>query len=89
MNKNLRVAMERKRIPVRMWDSIENYIVEGDHNVGHFVKAIITNDLTEAVAHADSENLALLPNYVKFFYNEAPLNCWGSEEAFQNWTGIK
>ena len=38
-----------------------------------------------AVANADTWNLSLIPEYVKFLYNEAPGNCWGSTEAMQEW----
>jgi hypothetical protein len=52
---------------------------------GNFLTAVICNDLKEAVARADEVNAKLLREYVRWFYNEAPAQCWGSKENFQNW----
>ena len=52
---------------------------------GGFLTAVICNDLLSAVSHADEWNLELIPQYVKYLYNEAPGNCWGSTEAMQTW----
>lgn len=71
-------------IPPRMMDGLQLYIEK--HNApGDFLSAIIKNDLKNAVAYADSENLDNLPAYVSFFYNETPSNCWGSPEIFNTW----
>lgn len=71
-------------IPERMMAGIRRYI---DHGIepGHFLTAVICNDLREAVARADSENVLLLREYVLFFYNDAPSQCWGSAEKMQAW----
>ena len=73
------------RIPERMMGGIRRYI---DHGIepGHFLTAVICNDLREAVGRADEENVQLLREYVLFFYNEAPSPCWGSPEKMRAWT---
>lgn len=71
-------------IPKRMEGSIIRYIEDGI-NPGRFLTAVICNDLLEAVSRADNENLANLPAYVDFFYNQAPRLCWGSKEKMERW----
>ncbi len=71
-------------IPPRMMSSIRRYIDNGDP-VGDFLSAVISNNLKEAVGRADDENLANLPAYVAYFYNEAPGNSWGTPETMQAW----
>ena len=60
-----------------MMDAIYRYIYEGI-TPGHFLTAIIDNDLREAVGRADKGNMANLPAFVAYFHNEAPRSCWGS-----------
>lgn len=75
-------------IPERMHQGILDYL---DHGFmpGHFLTAVICNDLAKACAKADDENQRKLPDYVKFFWNYAPSNCWGSKETMLNWMEIK
>lgn len=71
-------------IPDRMMGGIERYV--NDHiKPGDFLCAIICNDLKEAVGKADEENMANLPAFVAYFYNETPFNCWGSKERLEAW----
>ena len=72
------------RVPDRMMASLRGYIKHG-HPVGGFLFAVLTNNLKEAVGRADSENLANLPAYVGYLYNEAPAACWGSEAKVKAW----
>jgi hypothetical protein len=71
-------------IPERMMGGLTRYV---DHGIepGGFLTAVISNDLKEAVSRADDENLAKLPAYVAWLYNEAPRGCWGSRENMQRW----
>jgi hypothetical protein len=75
------------RIPERMRGGIERYISHGI-TPGDFLTAVIRNDLKEACGRADDENRYLLWDYVKFFYNEAPSECWGSEAKMSAWTAM-
>ena len=71
-------------IPTRMFGAALRYIVEGI-KPGHFLSAVITNDLRDAIARADEENQAALVEWVQFFYNYTPGYCWGSTSNMKNW----
>jgi len=71
-------------IPERMMGGIERYINDGIPP-GDFLSAIICNSLSEAVGRADDENLANLPAYIGYLYNEAPIACWGSMAKKRAW----
>ena len=71
-------------IPERMMGAIDRYITKGILP-GGFLTAVFSNDLAEACTNADDENLANLPAYVSYLYNEVPSNCWGSPEIVRDW----
>ena len=58
-----------------------------DHHTptGGFLRAVLSNNLVEAVGMADEENLKALPVIVRYCYNEIPGNCWGSEQYVEKW----
>lgn len=58
-----------------------------DHGTpcGHFVTAVLCNDLKEAIGRADQENLRDLIEIVSYCYNEIPSTCWGSPDAVATW----
>jgi hypothetical protein len=49
---------------------------------------VIDNDLKGACQAADDTNIALLPQYVRFFYNCAPVLSWGLPNALRGWCTI-
>ena len=53
--------------------------------VGGFLEAVLSNNLTAAVAHADARNARALPNIACYLHNEAPIECWGSSEKYKEW----
>jgi hypothetical protein len=71
-------------LPAEVCDSLKRYI-ELRIRPGHFLSAVLCNDLTQAVARADPTNLSQLPDYVKWLYNHAPGNSWGSRDRFEAW----
>ena len=71
-------------IPDRMMGGIKRYIESGV-KPGDFLTAVICNDLRKACGQADDENLANLPAFVGYFYNEVPSMCWGSPEQMNGW----
>jgi hypothetical protein len=71
-------------ISARMMESLRAY-VEERRRVGHFLTAVLENDLKEAVNRADDENGRNLPAYIAYLYNEAPANCYGSKEKVKAW----
>ena len=77
-----------QELPEHMRDSVRAYV--DDHRpVGHFLSAVLANDLCKAVAHADEENLVALGAYVRWFYNHAPARCWGSRRRVGAWLAHK
>lgn len=72
----------------KMMNSILRYIEHGIRP-GDFLQAVIRNDLANAVGYADEHNLANLPAYVGYFYNEAPSLCWGSQDHMDQWIDKK
>jgi hypothetical protein len=71
-------------LPLHTRDALFNYIVYGDRQ-GHFVSAVLMNDLRESVARADDLNQQAIVSIVKFLYNEAPSACWGSTQKVELW----
>jgi len=67
-----------------MVDKLLAYIDHGEH-VGHFLTAVLENNLKEAVGHADDENLRNLPAYVGYLYNVADSRCFGSHAKVRQW----
>jgi hypothetical protein len=73
-----------KSIPAHMMIAINDYINHG-LEPGSFLTAVICNDLRGVVGQADAENILLLREYVSYFYNEAPCDCWGSRIRMDKW----
>lgn len=71
-------------IPDYMMDGLKLYI-ENRIPPGHFLSAVISNDLAEAVSRADDTNIRNIPAYLGYLYNEAPSGCWGSKEKMNAW----
>ena len=71
-------------IPPHTLQSLKSWASKGQPG-GHFLRAVLTNDLKEAVSRGDSENLRALVPIVKFLYNYCPDVCWGSEVNYEYW----
>ena len=52
---------------------------------GDFLRAVLSNDLKQAVMRADDENIRVLPEIVCYCYWEIPHSCWGSPERVKAW----
>lgn len=52
---------------------------------GHFLLAVLSNDLAEACGRADEANQRALYDYIFVLYNYAPGNAWGSLAKVQAW----
>jgi hypothetical protein len=72
------------RIPEHTHAALVRYIEFGG-TTGHFLTALLSNDLKETVARADSENIQAIPLLVGWLYNRAPSACWGSPEKVARW----
>jgi len=72
-------------LPDYMVPGLERYIYKGILP-GDFLSAVLRNDLVSAVSNADETNLANLPVYIGFLYNEVPSTCWGSPQKVEEWS---
>lgn len=71
-------------IPERMRGAVVRY-VENGIPPGHFLTAVFSNNLMEAVSRADDENAALLGDYARVIYSQCPGDCWGGLEDVTAW----
>ena len=71
-------------LPEGLQGGMQRYLEHGIEG-GHFLTNVLSNDLAGAVTHADSINIKLLPDIVKWLYNEAPNGAWGSIDRVRAW----
>jgi len=69
-----------KKIPAPVLHAIQRHAATGA-STGHFVNAIMRNDLFEAVARADAESLAALREIIWYVYNQLDCRCWGPKHV--------
>jgi hypothetical protein len=67
-------------MPEHILASLSRYSTE-HVATGSFLRAVLENDLTNAVCTADEKNFFALPVIVRYVYNELPSPCWGSKES--------
>ena len=72
------------KVPRHLHYGIERY-VNHHQKAGHFLTAVVENDLSRAIACADEHSLHALPAVVAWLYNEAPSGCWGSKKKVKEW----
>jgi hypothetical protein len=66
------------------WESLVNYIERGVP-VGHFLTALLSNDLKLAFGYADETNSADMKAWVMVLVNLLPIGAQGSEENVRSW----
>jgi hypothetical protein len=71
-------------LPEYMREGMQQWIERG-FATGHFLCAVLRNDLRGAIERADEENVRRLKDYVVYLYNYAPTGCWGSPARFDDW----
>jgi hypothetical protein len=72
------------RIPEHMHEGLLRYI-EAGVPPGHFLEAVLCNDLKHACMRADAVNQQCLFDYIQFLYQYAPSIAWGSPQKYQEW----
>jgi hypothetical protein len=80
----IRKSLVEFLIPHHMHDGIVLYLLHGIEP-GGFMTAVICNDLKNAFGRADHINREAMFDYVNWFYNAAPSECWGSVENMNDW----
>lgn len=68
-------------------DMIDRWVKEAIPG-GHFLTAVLSNDLLGAVSHGDQDNRDGLVHIVSYLYNRCPGACWGSPEKVKEWPGL-
>lgn len=80
----MKYNIDYSSLPDYMQSGVQDYIEHG-YEPGGFLTAVICNDLKGAVGKADLTNQRELVNWVQFFYNKAPMGCWGSRTKMEAW----
>lgn len=75
---------EYSRIPEHILTSLYGY-VEHRQAPGHFLQAVLANDLFEAIGRADKEAVAALRELVVFIHMEVRSDCHGSRQKITAW----
>jgi hypothetical protein len=52
---------------------------------GDFLKAVLSNDLIDAMRRADIHNRACMYDIVRFCMNELPQDIWGNRDRVENY----
>ncbi len=71
-------------IPPGVREAIDSFVRDG-YSPGSFTRAMLENNLFEAIGRADYDSMAALPAICGYVYNEVPSLCWGSPEKVQAW----
>lgn len=71
-------------LPEHIREGAQRYIEKGILP-GDFMRVVIRNNLMESFRCADDINAARMLDIVRFWYKEAPMDCWGSEERMIQW----
>ena len=52
---------------------------------GGFLRAVLANDLFEAIGRADLQNRYDIFEICSYVYNKIPSTCWGSYDTVEAW----
>lgn len=77
-------TIDYSMLPDYMQSAARRY-VENRLPPGHFLTAVLSNNLVDAVLCADLTNRARLVDYAFWLYHELPGNCWGDPETVAQW----
>jgi hypothetical protein len=80
----MRVTLRTAGVPEHLHDGLIRYVL---HHVavGHFLTAVLSNDLRESFARADETSGPALGKIVAWLYWNAPSPAWGSRAAVKAW----
>ena len=76
-----------KAVPAHLHNGLAAYVAE-HQKPGHFLTAVLENDLRAAVGHADSDSLAGIGAVSAWLYNEPPSGCYGSQKNVREWLAV-
>ena len=81
-----RTAAVNAGVPEHLIGGLVRYIVHGIQP-GHFLQAVLSNQLSEAFGRADEDSRAGMFQLVCFLHNSAPGICWHSKQRMDDWIG--
>lgn len=76
------------KIPEAVLEGLVNYLYYGNQP-GHFLTAVLTNDLFEAVGRGDDKSIAAIRELVQLIYNRVPSPSWGDKEKVKAWRAAR
>ncbi len=76
--------VDYSKLPETLQGGMQRWVEDGILP-GHFLRAVIANDLREAVIQADEFNRLKLVEIVSWFWNECPSEAWGSPAKMLAW----
>ncbi len=78
------IPEEYREIPEHTLHAIQAY-VELRQAGGHFLNALLSNDLRAAVTHADRQHRQCLCALTVLLCNRVPAHCWGCPQTVESW----
>lgn len=81
---HLRHHLRETGVPENLHDGIVAYLTER-RPTGSFLKAVLENDLAQAVLRADPVTIKRIRETVLFLHNYAPSPSWGSPHTVASW----
>jgi len=79
-----RAHPQYSKIPEVVLDGLYRFVEHGTPS-GHFLTAVLVNDLFEAICRGDKESLVALPELVTFIHCEVPSICYKTRERVDRW----
>ena len=76
--------IDYSKCPESVRDSLKLYITYG-FDGGDFLYYVLSNNLTRAFYNADKINKPIIEDILKWLYNHAPSDSWGSIEKVAEW----
>lgn len=77
-------TMSAFAVPMHLRNGLASYILHGTEP-GGFLRAVLHNNLRDAILRADKDSRAGLGELVIWLVSEAPERCWGSPERYHDW----
>lgn len=71
-------------VPEPLKESLEAYQTQG-RPTGDFLRAVLENDLFQAVHRADPHNLRILPAIAAHVHETLPTDCYGTKDKVADW----
>lgn len=74
-------------IPESTLETLVAWITTG-RPMGSFTEAVVRNDLKEAFARADDDNIRAMFHTVVWLHNCAPIGSWGDPSVLKDWPAM-